>query len=93
MVDVTDWTWLLLCAIPDRGFQKALLRPEFSRIGPNGQRQVNLFWLFAWAYSDSGGSFRCSATALAIRNAWPDHAWFNVRVFLQVARLRRYKFP
>ena len=85
---VTNQTWLLLCAIPDRTFQKALLRPEFSRVGLIG-REINVYWLFPWALSDESGNRRYFATAAAVRAAWPAHARYNMN-FLQEARRLRY---
>ena len=90
-VDVTYQVWLLLFAIPDKAFQKALVRPEFSRVGPNGQRQINIYWLFPWAWSDDSGNLRYSYTAPAVRTAWPDYDLYDKDKFLQKARDLRYK--
>jgi hypothetical protein len=87
---LTFQVWLALVAIPDRAFQKALMRPEFSRVGQNGHREVNLFWIFPWAWSDDSGNPRYSATARAIREAWSAHSWFNKEHFLPEARRQRY---
>jgi hypothetical protein len=89
-VDLTQQMWLSLCFINDRAFQKALRRPEFSRTGKNGQRQINVFWLFPWAWSDVCGNARYFVIAAAIRAAWPAHAWFNRDIFLPEARRQRY---
>ena len=89
-VFLTYLEWLRLCAIRDKAFQKALMRPEFSRIGPNGRRQINVYWLFPWAWSDDCGNSRYSATAAAVRAAWPAYAWFSRNNFLPEARRRRY---
>jgi hypothetical protein len=85
---ITNQTWRLLCAIPDRAFQRALLRPEFSRDGLNG-REINVYWLYPWALSDECGNPRYSATAVAVRDAWPAHTRYNIG-FLQEARQLRY---
>ncbi|MCL2184767.1 MAG: hypothetical protein FWB86_02775 [Treponema sp.] len=90
-INVTDWTWAQLCAINDVAFHNALMRSEFSReVGQNRQRQINVYWLYPWAYSDECGNRRFSVVAAAIRAAWPDHEFFNLQIFLQVARERRY---
>jgi hypothetical protein len=87
-VDFTDHVWLALEAIQDRGFQRGF--PQFSRIGPNGQRQINVYWLYPWALSDECGNPRFFVTAVAIRTAWPDYAQYNQEIFLPEARRRRY---
>ena len=87
---ITQQEWNQLCAIVDRAFQKALRRPEFSRIGLDGQRQINVFWLFPWAWSDECGNARYSVTAAAIRSAWLAHTWYNREIFLPEARRLRY---
>ena len=86
---LTDQEFSQLDAIPDKAFHKALMRSEFSRI-VNGQRQINVYWLFPWAWSDDCGNRRYSATAVAVRAAWPAHTWFNRDNFLPEARQRRY---
>jgi hypothetical protein len=59
MVDtLTSHQSFQLGAISDKGFQKAFRHPEFSWIGPNGQRQVRIEWLFPWAWSDLFGSVK-----------------------------------
>jgi len=91
-VDLSLQEWLLLSSFNDKAFQKALRHPEFSRIGPNGQRQINVYWLFPWAWSDESGNARYSFIAAAIRAAWPAHAWFNRDIFLPEARRLRYLY-
>ena len=87
---VTNLEWLRFGAIQDRALQKALKRPEFVRIGSNGQREINIFWLYPWAWSDDSENPRFSATAVAVRAAWPAHARYNKENFLPEARRRRY---
>jgi len=87
---VTNQVWMQLVAIQDRAFHRALMRPEFSWDGPNGQRQINIDWLFPWAWSDTSGNPRYSVTAVEIRKAWPDHILFNRDIFLPESRQRRY---
>jgi hypothetical protein len=87
-VSLTYQEFLMLEAIQDRAFQRAL--PEFSRIGANGQQEINVYWLFPWAWSDDSGNPRYAVTAAAVRAAWPAYAWFNINNFLTEARRRRY---
>jgi hypothetical protein len=89
-VFLTDSEWFQLYAIQDKGFHKALMRSEFSWIDQDGKWQVNIYWLFPWAYSDSCGNPRFSDTAVKIRASWQGHAWFDKDVFLLEARQRRY---
>jgi len=85
---ISNQTWLLLSAIPDRVFQRTILNPEFSRISPNG-REINVYRLFPWAVSDFSGNPRYAGTAEAVRGAWAGHAQYGLD-FLQVARQLRY---
>jgi len=89
---LTNEQWLQLVNIPDKAFQRALRRPEFSWVNQKGQREVLVDWIFPWAYSDSSGNVRrFGRTAVAIRTAWPDHILFNRDNYLPTARQIRYK--
>lgn len=87
----TNETWMQLVNIPDKAFKKALRCSEFVWMNPNGQREFKVEWLYPWACSDECGNSRFSFTAPAIRDAWPDHTWFNRDNFLPEARRQRYE--
>jgi len=86
----TNTEWSKLFAIKDKGFKKALVRSEFSWVGPNGEMQVKTEWLFAWAYSDDCGNRRYSKVAAEIRDIWKGHTLYNKEIFLPEARRLRY---
>ena len=92
MEKITTQEWLRLTEIEDRTFQKALTHQEFARIDKNGKPEVNVHWLFPWAWSDENGNRRFSITAPAIRAAWPGYAKYDKDTFLPEARRLRYDF-
>jgi hypothetical protein len=92
-MNVTKDQWKLLCQIAedDKGFGKALYRPEFSGT-INGQQWVNLYWLYAWycSYQVSGNRRFFRVTA-AIGTACPELARYDIEVFLPEAKRLRYQ--